>query len=129
MKGLTVASRGAIKVGALEKRSESLLQLWKKKQCTLTRDSLLLTDGDGRGCRCKELSFDTIRKLECVERKGTRVYFTIVTTDWREIDFRCEDASSWNAAITLALVAFKNERAVREFHARKPVKRWRGWAA
>ncbi|XP_032869227.1 pleckstrin homology-like domain family A member 2 [Amblyraja radiata] len=135
MKGLAVCSRDAIKVGELEKRSESLLQLWKRKHCTLTRESLVLADGGSgggskAGCgRHKELGFGTILKLECVERKGARVYFTIVTTDRREIDFRCRDDSSWNAAITVALVAFKNEQAVRESHARKPAKRWRGWAA
>ncbi|XP_055519259.1 pleckstrin homology-like domain family A member 2 [Leucoraja erinacea] len=139
MKGLSVCCRDAIKVGELEKRSESLLQLWKRKHCTLTRESLVLEDrgsgsGSGRGSKAgsgrhKELGFATILKLECVERKGARVYFTIVTTDRREIDFRCRDDSSWNAAITVALVAFKNEQAVRESHARKPAKRWRGWAA
>ncbi|XP_041033430.1 pleckstrin homology-like domain family A member 2 [Carcharodon carcharias] len=129
MKGPTVTSGAAIKEGKLEKRSENLFQLWKKKQCTLTKESLLFANGDGKGSRPKELSFDSIWKLECVERKGTRVYFTIVTTDQREIDFRCEEGTSWNAAITMALVAFKNEQAVREFRSRKPARRWRAWAS
>ncbi|XP_067875845.1 pleckstrin homology-like domain family A member 2 isoform X2 [Heterodontus francisci] len=129
MMGPTVISRAAIKEGKLEKRSESLFQLWKKKRCTLTKESLLFADGDGKGGKPKELSFESIRKLECVERKGTRVYFTIVTTDRREIDFRCEDGTSWNAAITMALVAFKNEQAVQAFRSRKPARRWRAWAS
>ncbi|XP_067830277.1 pleckstrin homology-like domain family A member 2 [Heptranchias perlo] len=129
MKGLTMTSRGAIKEGKLEKRSENLLQLWKTKQCILTKESLLFVDGDRKGRRHKELSFGSIRKLECVERKGSRVYFTIVTTDRREIDFRCQDATCWNAAITLALVAFKNEQAVKELRSHKPARRWRGWAS
>ncbi|GCB59876.1 hypothetical protein scyTo_0014058 [Scyliorhinus torazame] len=127
--GPTVTPGAAIKEGELEKRSENLFQLWRKKRCTLTAESLLFASGDGRGGRHKELSFDSVWKLECVERKGTRVYFTIVTTDRREIDFRCEDGTAWNAAITMALVEFKNERAVRELQSRKPARRWRAWAS
>uniref|UniRef100_UPI00398F1994 pleckstrin homology-like domain family A member 2 n=1 Tax=Pristiophorus japonicus TaxID=55135 RepID=UPI00398F1994 len=127
MKGPSETSTGAIKEGELEKRSENLLQLWKKKHCTLTKESLLFGDGQGRGR--KELSFERVRKLECVERKGARVYFTIVTTDRREIDFRCQAGTAWNAAITMALVAFQNEQAVREFRACRPARRWRGWAS
>ncbi|XP_014388584.1 PREDICTED: pleckstrin homology-like domain family A member 2, partial [Myotis brandtii] len=58
----------------------------------------------GPGARPKELRFHSILKVDCVERTGKYVYFTIVTTDRKEIDFRCAGESCWNAAITLALI-------------------------
>ncbi|XP_018418951.1 PREDICTED: pleckstrin homology-like domain family A member 2 [Nanorana parkeri] len=114
-----VASPVAIKEGDLEKRSDSFLQLWKKRRCVLTADGLhLYTDPRKRG-KPKILRFDSLAKLECVERKGERVYFTLVTMDGQEIDFRCRERSRWNAEITLALVGFQNRKAVQELRARK----------
>ncbi|KAG8567749.1 hypothetical protein GDO81_013764 [Engystomops pustulosus] len=99
-----VASPVAIKEGDLEKRSDSFLQLWKKRRCVLTADGLhLYTDSRKKG-KVKILCFDSLAKLECVERKGERVYFTLVTMEGQEIDFRCRERSRWNAEITLALV-------------------------
>ncbi|KAM5132279.1 pleckstrin homology-like domain family A member 2 isoform 1-T2 [Mantella aurantiaca] len=115
----TIASPVAIKEGDLEKRSDSFLQLWKKRRCVLTADGLhLYTDPRKRG-KAKILRFDSLAKLECVERKGERVYFTLVTMDGQEIDFRCRERSRWNAEITLALVGFQNRKAVQELRARK----------
>ncbi|XP_028917625.1 pleckstrin homology-like domain family A member 2 [Ornithorhynchus anatinus] len=109
-----------IRAGELEKRSASLFQLWKKKLVVLTRDSLsLLPEGAGPGRRPKELSFQSILKLDCVERTDKYVYFTIVTTDRKELDFRCADSSSWNSSIALALIAFQNQRAVETFRSRR----------
>ncbi|KAM4704253.1 pleckstrin homology-like domain family A member 2 [Rhinophrynus dorsalis] len=114
-----VLSSVVIKEGDLEKRSDSFLQLWKKRRCVLTAEALLLyTDPQKRG-KAKVLCFDSLAKLECVERKGERVYFTLVTMDGQEIDFRCRERSRWNAEITLALVGFQNKRAVQELRARK----------
>ncbi|XP_063797687.1 pleckstrin homology-like domain family A member 2 [Pseudophryne corroboree] len=114
-----MASPVAMKEGDLEKRSDSFLQLWKKRRCVLTADALhLYADSRKRG-KAKILRFDSLVKLECVERKGERVYFTLVTMEGQEIDFRCRERSRWNAEITLALVGFQNSRAVQELRARK----------
>ncbi|KAE8593770.1 hypothetical protein XENTR_v10019305 [Xenopus tropicalis] len=108
-----------LKEGDLEKRSDSFLQLWKKRRCVLTADGLhLYSDARKRG-KAKVLRFDSLAKLECVEWKGERVYFTLVTLGGQEIDFRCRERSRWNAEITLALVGFQNRRAVRELRERK----------
>ncbi|XP_015281385.1 PREDICTED: pleckstrin homology-like domain family A member 2, partial [Gekko japonicus] len=106
-----------LREGELEKRSESLFQLWKKKQVVLSRECLRLSSPEGG--RAKELRFGAIQKVDCVERTGKYVYFTIVTTDRREIDFRCPGESCWNASITLALIDFQNQRAVRDFKSRQ----------
>ncbi|XP_006736374.1 pleckstrin homology-like domain family A member 2 [Leptonychotes weddellii] len=100
-----------LREGELEKRSDSLFQLWKKKRGVLTADRLRLFPA-GPGARPKELRFHSILKVDCVERTGKYVYFTIVTTDRKEIDFRCAGESCWNAAITLALIDFQNRRAL-----------------
>uniref|UniRef100_UPI00358E490B pleckstrin homology-like domain family A member 2 n=1 Tax=Myxine glutinosa TaxID=7769 RepID=UPI00358E490B len=119
----TDEARQVIKEGELEKRSENFLQLWKKKTCALTPEGLVISDADegflkARRGAAKELRFDSIKTVDCVERKGKYVYFTIVTEAKKEIDFRCHDETGWNAQITLALVQFKNERAVRAARAR-----------
>ncbi|XP_024902050.1 pleckstrin homology-like domain family A member 2 [Pteropus alecto] len=79
---------------------DSLFQLWKKKRGVLTPDRLSLFPA-GAGARPKELRFHSILKVDCVERTGKYVYFTIVTTDRKEIDFRCAGESCWSAAITI----------------------------
>ncbi|XP_044116294.1 pleckstrin homology-like domain family A member 2, partial [Neovison vison] len=107
-----------LREGELEKRSDSLFQLWKKKRGVLTPDRLRLFPA-GPGARPKELRFHSILKVDCVERTGKYVYFTIVTTDRKEIDFRCAGESCWNAAITLALIDFQNRRALQDFRSRQ----------
>ncbi|XP_043915132.1 pleckstrin homology-like domain family A member 2 [Protopterus annectens] len=109
-----------LKEGPIEKRSDSFLQLWKKKWCVLTKEGLHLLNSPGKKCgKCKALTFCSIDKVECVERKGSLLYFTVVTTSGQEIDFRCEERTCWNAEITLALVRFQNEKAVQVLRARK----------
>ncbi|XP_053544895.1 pleckstrin homology-like domain family A member 2 [Bombina bombina] len=101
--------------GELEKRSDNLLQFWRKKVCVLTKDSLnMFADGQKKS-KCKELKFQSIKKLDCVERTGKYIYFTIVTNDNKEIDFRCPDDSCWNATITMALIDFQNKKAIQNF--------------
>ncbi|XP_075044481.1 pleckstrin homology-like domain family A member 2 [Mixophyes fleayi] len=105
--------------GELEKRSDNLLQFWRKKLCVLTKDSLnMFADGQKKTKR-KELKFQCVKKLDCVERTGKYIYFTIVTTDNKEIDFRCPDNSCWNAAITMALIDFQNKTAIQHFRSRQ----------
>ncbi|KAG8438403.1 hypothetical protein GDO86_008906 [Hymenochirus boettgeri] len=106
--------------GELEKRSDNLLQFWRKKLCVLTKESLSLFDGQRRS-RCKELKFQSIKKLDCVERTDKYIYFTIVTTDNKEIDFRCPDQSAWNTAITMALIDFQNKTAIQNFRSRQGI--------
>ncbi|CAL8325815.1 unnamed protein product [Merluccius merluccius] len=109
--------------GLLEKRSSGLLQLWKKKRCVLTEDGLRLHRcGSGGSAPCaapggsgkaKELRFERMATVDCVEYKRGLVYFTVVMATGREIDFRCpQDGTAWNAEISLALVRHKNLRAV-----------------
>lgn len=99
--------------GELEKRSDSLFQVWKKKRCVLTADRLRLFSGNSG--RVKELCFNSILKVDCVEHTSKYVYFTIVTNFYKEIDFRCTARSCWNAAITMALIDFQNRRALEDF--------------
>lgn len=102
-----------IREGELEKRSDSLFQMWRKKRGVLTADRLRIFSGNGD--RVKDLYFHSILKVDCVERTSKHVYFTIVTTDYKEFDFRCAAGEScWNAAITLALIDFQNRRALEE---------------
>ncbi|XP_072574149.1 pleckstrin homology-like domain family A member 2 [Paramormyrops kingsleyae] len=105
-----------LKEGLLEKRSDNLFQLWRRKMCVLTTDSLSMYDDNQKRSKSKELKLQSIKKLDCVERTGKFVYFTIVTTDNKEIDFRCSgDDSCWNAVITMALIDFQNRRAIQDF--------------
>ena len=99
--------------GELEKRSDSLFQVWKKKRCVLTADRLRLFSG--KTSPAKELFFHSILKVDCVEHTSKYVYFTIVTNYYKEIDFRCTVESCWNAAITMALIDFQNRRALQDF--------------
>uniref|UniRef100_A0A8C9FV86 Pleckstrin homology like domain family A member 1 n=1 Tax=Pavo cristatus TaxID=9049 RepID=A0A8C9FV86_PAVCR len=101
------ASAPAVKEGVLEKRSDGLLQLWKKKRCILTEEGLLLPTA-----KIKELHFSNMKTVDCVERKGKYVYFTVVMAEGKEIDFRCAQEQGWNAAITLQMVQYKNRQAI-----------------
>nr|XP_033784379.1 pleckstrin homology-like domain family A member 2 [Geotrypetes seraphini] len=113
------ADARVIMEGELEKRSDNLLQFWKKKLCVLTPDCLsMFADGQKRS-KAKELKLQSIKKLDCVERTGKYVYFTIVTTEDKEMDFRCPDESCWNAAITMALIDFQNKKAVQRVRSRQ----------
>ncbi|XP_017270622.1 pleckstrin homology-like domain family A member 3 [Kryptolebias marmoratus] len=118
-----------IRDGLLEKRSGGLLQLWKKKRCVLTEEGVRLHNcksaaaggGGGGGdapssawsSKAKELPFERMETVDCVEYKRGLVYFTVVMASGQEIDFRCpQDCTLWNAEIALALVRFKNHQAM-----------------
>ncbi|TNN82313.1 Pleckstrin y-like domain family A member 3 [Liparis tanakae] len=112
--------------GLLEKRSSGLLQLWKKKRCVLTEEGLRLHNcksgggGDAPssawGSKAKELRFELMATVDCVEYKRGLVYFTVVMATGKEIDFRCpQDGTAWNAEIALALVRYKNLQAAYYF--------------
>ncbi|XP_042562249.1 pleckstrin homology-like domain family A member 3 [Clupea harengus] len=108
-----------MKEGHLEKRSNGLLQLWKKKRCLMTEDGLHLYDYKCKdttaapGLKEKQIPFEHMVTVDCVENKRGLVYFTIVMSGGKEIDFRCQqEGTAWNAEIALALVRFKNRLAV-----------------
>ncbi|XP_053317959.1 pleckstrin homology-like domain family A member 1 isoform X1 [Spea bombifrons] len=114
-----------VKEGLLEKRSDGLLQLWKKKRCLLTEEGLLLIPpkqlepqqqqqqgSPPEPARIKELHFSNMKTVDCVERKGKYVYFTVVMAEGKEIDFRCPQDEGWNAEITLQMVQYKNRQAI-----------------
>ncbi|XP_036616620.1 pleckstrin homology-like domain family A member 1 [Trichosurus vulpecula] len=132
----------ALKEGVLEKRSDGLLQLWKKKCCILTEEGLLLippkqlqqqqqqqqqaaaaeqpqpsppaaaVSGLEPPAKLKELHFSNMKTVDCVERKGKYMYFTVVMAEGKEIDFRCPQDQGWNAEITLQMVQYKNRQAI-----------------
>uniref|UniRef100_A0A674GKU6 Pleckstrin homology like domain family A member 1 n=1 Tax=Taeniopygia guttata TaxID=59729 RepID=A0A674GKU6_TAEGU len=106
----------AVKEGMLEKRSDGLLQLWKKKRCILTEEGLLLIPPKHppppQQQQQPELHFSNMKTVDCVERKGKYVYFTVVMAEGKEIDFRCAQEQGWNAAITLQMVQYKNRQAI-----------------
>ncbi|KAK5902539.1 hypothetical protein CesoFtcFv8_007783 [Champsocephalus esox] len=109
-----------LKEGELEKRSDNLLQFWKRKTCVLTTDSLNIYADTQKRSKGKELKLQSIKKVDCVERTGKFVYFTIVTTDDKEIDFRCSgEENCWNAVITMALIDFQNRKAIQDFKTRQ----------
>uniref|UniRef100_A0A803TRQ2 Pleckstrin homology like domain family A member 1 n=1 Tax=Anolis carolinensis TaxID=28377 RepID=A0A803TRQ2_ANOCA len=95
--------------GVLEKRSDGLLQLWKKKALRPDRGRAPADPGQAR---IKELPFATMKTVDCVERKGKYVYFTVVMAEGKEVDFRCAQEQGWNAEITLQLVQYKNRQAI-----------------
>uniref|UniRef100_A0AAY4DIU0 Pleckstrin homology-like domain family A member 2 n=2 Tax=Denticeps clupeoides TaxID=299321 RepID=A0AAY4DIU0_9TELE len=119
---MKMSAAEVLKEGELEKRSDNLLQFWKRKTCVLTPDSLSIYADSQKKTKTKELQLESIRKVDCVERTGKFVYFTIVTTDNKEIDFRClgED-KCWNAVITMALIDFQNRKAIQDFKTRQDV--------
>lgn len=107
--------------GELEKRSSGLLQLWKRKRCVLTEDGLRLhsykahndASTSAWSSKAKDLPFALMATVDCVEYKRGLVYFTVVLTSGKEIDFRCaQEGTAWNAEIALALVRYKNLQAV-----------------
>ncbi|XP_078270900.1 LOW QUALITY PROTEIN: pleckstrin homology-like domain family A member 2 [Rhinoraja longicauda] len=118
MKKITDGSQ-VTKEGVLEKRGDNLLQLWKKKYCLLTQDCLRLFPDSQKRSRSKDLSLQEIRTVDSVERTGKYIYFTVVTTDNKEMDFRCLAECCWNSAITMALIEFKNKKAIQSFRSRQ----------
>lgn len=121
-RGSMSAPSKVLRDGLLEKRSSGLLQQWKRKRCVLTEEGLRLhtckcgsggPPGPAFSSKAKELRFECMATVDCVEYKRGLVYFTVVMATGKEIDFRCpQDGTAWNAEIALALVHFKNLQAV-----------------
>ncbi|KAL7858367.1 hypothetical protein AOLI_G00184690 [Acnodon oligacanthus] len=109
-----------LKEGELEKRSDNLLQFWKRKTCVLTTDSLNIYADQQKRNKSKELKLQSIKKVDCVERTGKFVYFTIVTTDNKEIDFRCSgEENCWNAGPLTKLLILRPARDVEKWSQKK----------
>ncbi|KAF7693732.1 pleckstrin homology-like domain family A member 1 [Silurus meridionalis] len=108
------AAPRVLKEGVLEKRSDGLLQMWKRKHCTLTEEAVLLHTHQHAqpAAKGKELHFSRVKTVDCVERKGKHGYFTVVMANGKEIDFRCRADEGWSAEITLQMVQYKNRQAV-----------------
>ncbi|KAK5612640.1 Pleckstrin y-like domain A member 2 [Crenichthys baileyi] len=113
---MKMSAEEIIKEGELEKRSENLFQFWKKKRCVLTKDSLNIYADTQKRSKGKELKLQSIKKVDCVERTCRFIYFTIVTKDDKEIDFRCSlEQICWNAEIAMALIDYQNRKALQDF--------------
>uniref|UniRef100_A0A803TVJ7 Pleckstrin homology like domain family A member 2 n=1 Tax=Anolis carolinensis TaxID=28377 RepID=A0A803TVJ7_ANOCA len=98
---------GARAVACSASSSSFCRRLWKSRRARLFWKSM------------RARVMEAFQQLSPGQRTGKYVYFTIVTTDRREIDFRCPGESCWNASITLALIDFQNKRALRDFHSRR----------
>jgi hypothetical protein len=104
----------ALKEGVLEKRSDGLLQLWKKKCCILTEEGLLLIPP-------KQLQHQQQQQpgqvtAEPSQPSGPAVAGLEPPVKLKELHFSnmktvdCDQG--WNAEITLQMVQYKNRQAI-----------------